>query len=94
MTYLIEFLSSALIEEADAYLFYESQLKGLGDKFLLELESALSRVTQNPSHYSYSDWTKTVRDISLDKFPFVIIFQVLDDKIIVYNIHHTKKNSK
>ena len=32
----------------DAYQWYESQRKGLGDNFLLCLEEALSRVSRSP----------------------------------------------
>ncbi len=36
----------------DAYQWYESQRKGLGDNFLLCLEEALSRASRNPLIYS------------------------------------------
>lgn len=81
-------------EETDAYLFYEKQSQGLGERFLQEVEKTLNKIAANPTFYSYSDSTKTLRDFALEKFPFVIIYEVLEDKIIVTNIHHTKKELK
>ncbi len=81
----------ALQEELDAYLFYEKQSEGLGDRFLSEVENALNQVSLNPTHYTYSDATNTLRDVALEHFPYIIIFQVFNDNIVVYNIYHTKR---
>jgi hypothetical protein len=84
----------ALQEEVAAFLFYEEEQVGLGDRFLKEVEEALQKVSEHPTHYSFSDETKTLRDISLARFPFVIIFEAKTDRIDVYHLHHTKKELK
>ena len=81
----------ALQEEVVAYLFYEKEQQGLGERFLKEVEEALGKVSEHPTHYSFLDETKTLRDISLVRFPFVIIFEVKTDRIEVYHMNHTKK---
>lgn len=81
-------------EEAEAYLFYENKSEGLGERFLQEVEKALKKIAANPTFYSYSDSTKSLRDFAIEKFPFVIIYESLEDKILVTNIHHTKKELK
>jgi plasmid stabilization system protein ParE len=86
--------ATALQEEAEAYLYYESQSEGLGEKFLEEIERTLQQVAENPTHYAFADTTKTIRDLALTTFPFVLIFEAFETKIIIYNIHHTKKNLK
>ena len=85
---------TAQVEEAEAYLFYEKGLDGMGEQFLQEVEKALQKIAANPTHYSYVDSTKTLRDFGLQKFPYVIIFEILQDKILVTNIHHTSKELK
>ncbi|HVF96564.1 MAG TPA: hypothetical protein VM871_04555, partial [Flavisolibacter sp.] len=80
--------------EAEAYLSYELQSEGLGERFLSEAEAALQKVAENPTYYTYIDKTATIRDVALVKFPFVILFEVKTDRIEVYHIHHTKKELK
>ena len=94
MKYSIIISAIALQEEAEAFLYYESEAEGLGENFLQDIEMALERISEHPTHYSYSDSTKTIRDIGLTTFPFVIIFRIVEDKIIVFNIHHTKKSTQ
>jgi hypothetical protein len=94
MTYKIILSAIAIREEADAYLYYENQSEGLGEKFLEEINNALQKISLHPTNYGYADETNTIRDVLLIKFPFRIIFQILENEIVVYNIHHTKKNTK
>lgn len=94
MSFPIYLTEEALQEEIEAFLFYEGEQFGLGERFLKEVEEVLLKVSASPTHYSFSDETKTFRDISLIKFPFIIIFEIKSDRIEVYHIHHTKKKLK
>jgi hypothetical protein len=91
MSLSIHLTEEALQEEAEAYLYYEVEQEGLGERFLGDVEATLKKVSENPAYYSYSDDTKTMRDISLIHFPFVIIYEVKSERIEIYHIHHTKK---
>ena len=70
MSFSIHLTQEALQEEADAYLFYENQKEGLRERFLGEVETYLRRVAESPTHNSYSDATKTIRDVALAIFTF------------------------
>lgn len=94
MTYKIILSADAVREEADAYLYYEDQSKGLGEQFLDEIEKTLQKISLHPTHYGYVDETNTIRVTSLNKFPFQILFQIFKSQIVVYNIHHTKSKLK
>jgi plasmid stabilization system protein ParE len=94
MKFSIYLTEEALQEEIEAFLFYENEQTGLGERFLKEVEAVLQKVSDHPTFYSFSDETKTIRDISLIKFPFVIIYEIKSDRIEVYHIHHTKKELK
>ncbi len=52
MTYKIILSADAVREEADAYLYYEDQSKGLGEQFLDELEETLQKI----SLHRYTLW--------------------------------------
>jgi hypothetical protein len=94
MSFSVHLTEEALQEEIEAFLFYEDEQTGLGERFLNEVENVLQKISKHPTHYSFSDETKTIRDISLIKFPFIIIFEIKPDRIEVYHIHHTKKELK
>ena len=90
----IRLSEEALQEEAEAYLFYERRSEGLGERFFREVEETLAKVTSNPSYYTFIDATKTIRDVALNVFPFVIIFEEKPTHIEVYHVHHTSKEPK
>jgi hypothetical protein len=94
MNYQVIISLTARQEETDAYLYYEDKLEGLGDKFLQEVEASLNKISLNPTFFSYCDTSRSLRDFALQQFPFVIIYEILEEKIIVTNIHHTKKELK
>lgn len=91
MSLPIYLTTEALQEEAEAYIYYEVEKDGLGERFLHEAEAVLRKVSEHPSHYSFCDGTKTIRSTSLNTFPFAIIFEQKANHIEVYHIHHTKK---
>ena len=94
MIYPIRLSEEALHEEAEAYLYYEGKKEGLGERFLNQVEATLQKIAENPDYYSFIDATKTIRDVALKTFPFIIIFEVKIDRVEVYHVHHTKKESR
>lgn len=74
----------------NAYLYYEGQRPGLGDKFLVSLDKKYDDLTLHPYHYSFidEDSLKVLRDIRLDNFPYVIVFEIANNDVIVYAVHH------
>lgn len=94
MSYPVHLTEEALQEEAVAWLYYEDQSEGLGERFLQEVEEFLAKIAEHPTYYGYSDETKTIRDVALRIFPFSIIYELKVDRIVVYHVHHAKKESK
>ncbi len=94
MLYRIIVTEKAQGEALDAFLYYEEAQGGLGIRFLESLQKVYELLSQNPQFYSFvhSDREKTLRDVKLDGFPFVILFDVLDDEVIVYSVLNTYKN--
>lgn len=41
-------------------------------------------------HYDQS----IIRDVKVDRFPYVIIFEVTKDKVLVYSVHNTYQHPK
>ena len=74
----------------DAYNWYESQLTGLGESFLKDLEQTNKKLLANPTFYTTLD--KGFRRIPLKRFPYIVIYELLGREIIVYAVFHTSRN--
>jgi len=80
----------ATLEIIDAYDWYESQKSGLGNQFILSLDEFYKKLLINP--YIHSIYDDTIRAGSLSKFPYKIIYEVFDIKIVVYSVFMVKQS--
>ncbi|WP_029036290.1 type II toxin-antitoxin system RelE/ParE family toxin [Salinimicrobium xinjiangense] len=86
-------LPRAQNEISDAIDWYERREKGLGEYFLIELENELNRIVNNPLIFKETDGTHTkFRKAVLSKFPFIILFTLSGDDIIVHSVFHSSLN--
>ena len=76
----------------EAYQWYEEQQSGLGDSFMIELDSCYDKLEISP--ISYTKIKKHFRHILLKKFPYVVIFEVINNDVIVYSVFHTSRNPR
>lgn len=91
MSFNIVLTDEARQDEIEAYSYYENIRPGLGEEFLTTIESYFHNLTENPLLYSYIDGRKTIRDVKITRFPFVIIFEVSGNIVIVYSVFNTSK---
>ena len=68
----------------EAYIFYEHQQAGLGERFLDELMFFYKKLEQNPNYYSFVSDEKTIRSLSLKKFPYQIIYEIAVNELYVF----------
>jgi plasmid stabilization system protein ParE len=92
MAYKLEIRPLARTEIWEAYDWYELQRKGLGEEFLNELESFYTRLQHNPSSYGFYD--KPVRQGKIDRFPYVVVFEIVEETIVVYSVFMTRQNPR
>lgn len=80
-------------DSIDAYNYYEEKSIGLGERFLESLQKRYNDLSLHPTHYSFinEDASLKFRDVLLDKFPYVIVFEIAEKDVIVYAIHNTYK---
>jgi len=74
----------------EAYDWYEIQLIGLGESFLDELEVGYGKILANPFYYSFIE--NGYRRLRINRFPYIVIYEILDKTIVVYAIFHTSRN--
>ncbi|MBN8674547.1 MAG: type II toxin-antitoxin system RelE/ParE family toxin [Chitinophagales bacterium] len=80
----------------DAYNYYEEKLTGLGERFLAALQQRYKELSANPTFYSYidEDPLKILRDVKLEKFPFVVVYEIIEPEVVVYAVHNTYKHPR
>jgi len=82
----------AAIDIEDAYWWYENKQHNLGDLFLEFLEKSFSSIIVNPKIYAKK--YKEMRQAPLQKFPFVVIYEIEEKNIIIFAVFHTSRNPK
>lgn len=99
MTYRLIIQEEAHLEAKDAYTYYEEKSPGLGERFLNELVRRYNDIIAHPEYYSFIDEHKVLRDVKLRHFPYLVVYEIMDDKVIVYSVfngykHPVKKSIK
>ena len=76
----------------EAYDWYEEQRQGLGEEFIKELDSRFDKLQSHPEYFGKIK--KNFRQISLKRFPYVIVFEIIKNEVVVFAVFHTKRNQK
>ncbi len=82
----VEFIEPASIELDDAIEYYELQMNGLGNIFLNEVLETLDLLSQFPILWTKN--TANTRKAAMRKFPYNLIYSVLNDKIYIIALAH------
>jgi plasmid stabilization system protein ParE len=77
-------------EIIEAYRWYDNKQSGLGDVFLDEIEKYLNIISKNPSLFSVRHNNK--RAAVLRRFPYLIAYEQVGDRVIVYAVFNTNQN--
>ncbi|MBS1572675.1 MAG: type II toxin-antitoxin system RelE/ParE family toxin [Bacteroidetes bacterium] len=75
---------------ANGIEWYESKQKGLSIKFLKCVEKYLERIHKNPLHYPLKK--NQYREAFIEKFPYMIIYEVLENEVVVFSVFNTDQN--
>lgn len=88
-------LSRARNEIFEAINWYERRRPGLGEEFLIAVENELKRIIEDPLQFPKSHNFKIgFRRAVLKRFPFIIIFSLSTDQVIVHSVFNTYRNPK
>ncbi len=85
----VSFHESAEIELNEAAEYYESQVKGLGNAFLDDVQLTVDFIQTNPE--SSPRALKVVRKCLLRRFPYSILYSVKDDVVNILAVAHQKR---
>lgn len=75
----VRFYKAAALEMDEAAVYYEQQLEGLGERFLIAVKDAVERIKALPE--AYSSFSVNTRRCLVNKFPYGIIYLYDSGKI-------------
>jgi mRNA-degrading endonuclease RelE of RelBE toxin-antitoxin system len=80
----------ALLDSDEAATWYNQKIHRLGFRFLLDLETTIESLIRNP--FAYSILKEPIRKAGLKKFPYVVLYVIESNNIIVIGIINTKRS--
>jgi len=92
MSFRLEVRDRASVEFIEAYLWYEQQRDGLGEEFHDEVQEHFEFLRQRPE--GFAKWRGSYQKINLERFPFLIIFGVVKNTVVVFSVFHNKRDPK
>ena len=93
MEFKIEILLKAYDDVSDAFNYYQSKKEGLGDKFYLDFNNQIIKLSNNP--FYYGSYKSLYRRIAFKFFPYIIIYFIEGDrKVTVHAVKYAGENPK
>jgi hypothetical protein len=92
MKYIVRFRDDVFNEINEIYCWYELRSEGLGKIFLEKLGKCFDDISRNP--FQYEKKNKNFRQSLTKKFPYLIIFEIESESILIYHIIHASRNPK
>ncbi|MDB5132094.1 MAG: hypothetical protein JWR02_1843 [Mucilaginibacter sp.] len=89
MAYVLLIQQEALLEIQEAFDWYEEQKDGLGNELIEEIESCYKKISAHPERYGYIN--QIYRRIKTDRFPYILVFEIDNNNIIVNSVRHIKR---
>lgn len=96
MPFNIQIKEEARQDILTAYQWYEAQQHGLGERFIAALSNRLDDLSQHPDYYSFiaADPENILRDVALNQFPYLVVYEISGNEVIVYAVHATHKKPR
>ena len=78
---------------AEAYQWYEQQVLGLGEEFLLCVDAVMASIESNPHLYPFVH-KRVIRRALTERFPYGVFFVEGTRSISVIAVAHAKRNPR
>lgn len=89
MSFRLHVRVAALHEYSAAAIWYEKQNKGLGHRFLDDVQRCFAYIRDNPNGFQLRK--DEFRHAMLDDFPYRVIFKIKGLDVYVYQVRHTSR---
>ena len=85
----VRFLEQARDEFLEQVAYYETQQKGLGDRFRECVEVAVVSAAANPRRGSR--WRLHTRRVIPKGFPFSVVYRIEPDELVIFAVAHFRR---
>lgn len=58
---------------------------------MLEVENRFEDLEKHPEYYSFIDTQNILRDVAINKFPYVLIYRIVESEVRIYSVFNTGK---
>ena len=86
----VGFHPKADAEMTAAAIFYETQQKDLGKRFLASVQDAINKIQVNP--LLYPEIEEGVRCCLTTTFPFGVVFRIVHDQYLIVAVMHLRRH--
>ncbi|WP_031426902.1 type II toxin-antitoxin system RelE/ParE family toxin [Flavimarina sp. Hel_I_48] len=90
MSLILIILPRAELEIEKSFHFYNVSRTDLGNNFLKELDYYFDLILQNPRTFRKNNLG--FREAVIKRFPFLIIYEQLEDYLYIYSVFNTNRN--
>ena len=91
--YQLQVLRKAREDMQKSADWYNEQQARLGERFLLQVIITLRLIEANPLHYE-EKFSKKFRFAQVHDFPYVVVFNIKKQRVVINAIFHTSRNPK
>lgn len=88
--YQLIIMKRALKMAQQAFEWYENEQNGLGEVFIDALNATYMKILNRSE--SFSAVEQYYRQIKMQRFPYVVLYEIEKKKIVVYAVFHTSRN--
>ena len=92
MGFKLKLSTQAQLDIWDVVSWYEDQQAGLGERFNSNLNTLLFKIAESPTLYNY--YQKEFRRAVVKKIPYLVIFKITQNEIVVYAIIYGGRDPK
>jgi plasmid stabilization system protein ParE len=92
MDFEIIMMDAAYDDLDEAIYYYESQLQSLASRFYRDVLLQFEKLKAKPRYYKF--YVEDFRRILLEKFPYLVIYKVIEEQVIIYAIVYSGRDPK
>ena len=90
VSYRVVFRPQAQAELLEARDWYEARQEGLGFEFSAAVDATIANICELP--LAYPRVHNEIRRAVLQRFPYAVFFQLLEDKVVILAIIHGRRH--
>ena len=94
MSFRLEVRPQVGVDVASAADWYEVRQPGLGAEWVRAVRDSIEEIRRDPRLPRVRDQGRQIRWILLPRFPYRVVYRVMENVVIVYAVIHTARHDR